>query len=176
MQGRSVGRLVGGGVLVVLGVLFLLGELSGLDVVPYAWPLLIVGIGGLFLVAMIAGGTSLGGLAIPGALFMTLGTVLFVQNAFGLWETWAYVWPLIVPGSIGVGLWLFSAWSGMSRLAPVGRWLAFAGVALTALFGSIAETIGRLTPLSSTPVGRAVFPALLVVCGLWLALSRLGRR
>lgn len=176
MQGRSIGRLVAGGVLVVLGLLFLLGEVSGLDVLPYAWPLLIVGIGGLFFVAMIAGGASLGGLAIPGALFTTLGIVLFVQNAFGLWETWAYLWPLITPGAIGAGLWLFSAWNGLPRLAPVGRWLLFAGVALTALFGSLAETIGRLSPLSSTPVGRAAFPVLLVSCGLWLALARHSRR
>ncbi len=83
-----------GAALVVLGLLWLLGA-------PASWPLTMVGLGGVFLLAAML--YHVGALAIPGTLIGGLGVMLFGQNITGWWASWLYVWPL-VPGLVGLGL------------------------------------------------------------------------
>ena len=39
-----------------------------------------------------------------GGITTVVGLVLAVQNATGLWATWAYAWALVGPGGTGLGL------------------------------------------------------------------------
>jgi hypothetical protein len=67
----------------------------------FPWPLIIIGGGALFLAAALASGV--GGLAIPGAIILTTGGILYYQYTTGDWISWVYAWPL-VPGGVGLGL------------------------------------------------------------------------
>ena len=62
-------KLTGGLALIVLGAAFLIGQF-----VANAWPLILIGIGGLFLFA--ATQYRVGGLAIPGSIIGGLGLLL----------------------------------------------------------------------------------------------------
>lgn len=68
------------------------------------WPLLIVGIGGLLVLAPIVGFRTpgLGVLFIPGAPILTTGSILLVNSIFGWWDAWTWLWPAEVI-SVAVG-------------------------------------------------------------------------
>ena len=100
------GGLILGGVLIVLGVLFLAERAFGVQLGRFGWPLFVIvpGVpadgrepGGV-------GGREGSGLAVAGAITTVVGLVLAFQNATGLWATWAYAWALVGPGATGLGL------------------------------------------------------------------------
>ena len=100
--------IVGGIILILVGLFFLGVQffpslLSFFDFALY-WPLILVGMGGLFLIAALAGTPPL---VVPGSIISGLGLMMFWQNATGNWDSWAYSWALI-PGFVGVGLLLLS--------------------------------------------------------------------
>ena len=43
-------------------------------------------------------------MASVGGIVTMIGVVLAVQEAYGLYQTWAYAWALVAPGGVGVGL------------------------------------------------------------------------
>lgn len=172
----TLGRMALGAGLVVLGLLFLAAELIDPRIVANAWPLLIVAVGAAFFLGMVAAGEAGGPLAIPACIVTTVGLVLFVQNAFGLWETWAYAWPLVSPGAVGVGLWIFGAWSRNPRLRGIGTWMAFWSLVAFAVLGTFFELVIGLSALSDTVFAELFFPGLLVLCGLFLALHGASTR
>lgn len=96
---NSGGKIFLGVVLVLLGVLFLLDQLGlgrilgGQSLIGYFWPLIIVGIGILFLVR--------GGLT-PGIIFVTFG-LLFIASQFFGWSIWGNWWPIVLI-AIGVAI------------------------------------------------------------------------
>ena len=93
---KHKGKLTGGITLILLGLYFLVQQFH-----CNAWPLLLIGIGGLFLFAAMH--HRIGGLAIPGAIVGGLGVLLGWQALTGDWASWFYTWPL-VPGLVGLGL------------------------------------------------------------------------
>jgi hypothetical protein len=102
----NVGALVGGSVLIVLGLLTLASQVfRGVNFWGTIWPFFVIGFGALFFVGMFAGGKSVAGLAIPGSIITTIGLMLFLQNLFGYWESWAYGWTVILM-SVGVGIFI----------------------------------------------------------------------
>lgn len=68
--------------------------------------------------------------AVAGAITTVTGVVLAAQNATGLWATWAYVWPLIAPGGVGLGLLVYGAATRQRDLALSGGWSLLVGFAL----------------------------------------------
>jgi hypothetical protein len=71
---HNIGSIVGGTLLIAFGVLALMTQLfGGFDFWHFFWPLIIVGIGCTFFAAMIAGGKSAAGLAIPGSILSSIG-------------------------------------------------------------------------------------------------------
>ena len=69
----------------------------------FTWPFILIGLGAMFLLAALL--TAISAKAIPGAILLGLGLLLYWQNTTGNWASWAYTWPLI-PGFVGVGLFL----------------------------------------------------------------------
>ncbi len=165
--------LVFGSILVVAGVLFLFGQMFDFLDWGGMWPLINIGIGVLFFVAMFLGGKTTGPLAIPGAIFTAIGLITFVQNLTGAWGTWAYAWGLIV-ASVGAGLYIYGSWSDRPGAKEAGLNVGKVGLILFLVFGFIFEVI--FTIFGSSPTGGTVFfPIAFAGVGLVLLVVRTVR-
>lgn len=125
-------------VLVVVGALLLLGQIGGLG--AFAWPLFIVAPGALLLLAAFLGGDDAAGLAVPGAIVVTVGLVLWLQAITGRFETWSYAWGLVL-ASVGVGTFLEGSLKRDEEKQREGMRLAGLGLALFAAFGAFFELL-----------------------------------
>jgi hypothetical protein len=145
-----------GGLLLLLGIAVLLGQVVGLELGQVGWPLFVIvpGLGMLGLGLATAG--RLGEvLAMLGGVVAMVGLVLLVQNATDQFDTWAYAWTLVVLVGPGIGRWLIGA--GLA---------AFLGLAV--FFEVVVGIGGRPFGASS----RYSLAALLILTGLLV----LGRR
>ncbi len=131
------GSIVGGVILILVGLFFLLLPLfpnvsANLDI-EQQWPLIIVAIGGLFLLGALMGAP---GLAIPGSIIAGLGLLMYYQNMNDAWETWAFAWALI-PGFVGIGIVIARALKGEARRGVrEGSGLIIISIVLFFVFGS----------------------------------------
>lgn len=99
------GGLIIGLALILLGGAALLVQLGGVSI---GWPIWIIVPGvALVLGAVAVAGTGGAGMASVGGIVTMVGVVLAVQEAAGLYQTWAYAWALVAPGGVGVGLTVF---------------------------------------------------------------------
>ncbi len=168
MEQNRRGSLVVGLILILLGGLFLLGQfMPGLQSwvnLQFSWPLIIIGVGVLFLFAGLLAGVP--DLAVPAAIIGGIGGLLYWQNQTGNWGSWAYAWTLI-PGFVGVGIIL----AGLLGRRP--------GKALHEDMNVIIVSLILFTIFSSFLGGRNLFgpywPMLLIVFGLWLLIRPLWR-
>lgn len=162
MERRS--SIVGGAILIIIGVLFLLlqtfpGVAALLDI-SRQWPLIIVAVGGFFLLASFLGTPPL---AIPGSIIAGIGGILYYQNLTGNWESWAYVWALI-PGFVGVGTVLMGMLEGEgSRARQEGGRLVIISLILFFIFGAFFTSFWGF---------GQYWPVLLILLGGWLLLRR----
>jgi hypothetical protein len=95
------GSLVGGIILIFIGALILINQLVGGIGIQISWPLILVGMGLLFILFGAIFG--LGGLAVPGSIIAGLGLIFYYQDYTGDYTTWSYMWALI-PGFVGIGV------------------------------------------------------------------------
>jgi hypothetical protein len=172
MTGERRGAIVLGAILIVVGGVFLVTNATGFAI-GAAWPLFII-VPGLVLLAgsFAVGGEAGGGLAIAGSIVTAVGLILAVQEATGLYATWAYAWALVAPGSVGVGLLLFGTFTSRQDLVSAGLRLAGIGLALFVGFAIFFEGVvglsGEGAPLLEglVPVGLVALGGILVVGGL----------
>lgn len=165
--GRSAGLLFGG-VLILLGVIFLSGQVLGnlfrVDFGQVLWPFFIILPGIVLLaVAMTAEGQVGVVLSIVGGVLSMLGLLLFFQNVTGMWASWAYAWALMAPTGPGLGLMLY----GLLRNDPArlhsGTQLAAIGVCIFAVGAVFFELV---LGISGFGLGRYGWPLLLIGLGL----------
>ena len=169
---RNSGMLVAGAVLIALGLLSLFGQLfRGFHFWSYLWPVIIIAFGGLFFVGMFAGGKSLAGLAIPGTIIGGIGVMMFVQNLFNHWESWAYSWTVILV-LVGLGIFIMGLYSEDAGRRQAGLRVMKIGAILFIIFGGFFELIFS----SFRPYGiqQYIFPVLLVLLGVYLVVTRSG--
>ena len=95
------GSLVGGIILILIGGLILINQLLGGIGIQISWPLILVGMGLLFILFGAIFG--IGGLAVPGSILTGLGLIFYYQDYTGDFTSWTYMWALI-PGFVGVGV------------------------------------------------------------------------
>lgn len=173
--------LVGGLILVIVGTLFLVGRVLDITLGAHAWPLWII-VPGL---AMLTGSLFIPprggvGLAIPGAIVTMVGLVLWVQESYGLYETWAYAWALVAPTGPGLGMLIYGLARGDRELVGDGLRMTLVGLGLFlgfALFfeGAIGLSGDKITGLDEVlPFVAIGLGALMVV--LSLVRSRPGQR
>jgi hypothetical protein len=165
-----------GVVLIGLGLLFLVDRLVGIDLAEAGWPLFVI-IPGVLLFAW--GVTQAGregvGLAVAGGITTVVGLILAVQNATGLWATWAYAWALVGPGGSGLGMAGYGLVRRDSSLVTTGLRSIAAGIGLFLAFGLFFEGLIGLSgqPFLTTELGPYILIAVgLAVVGLGLARSR----
>ncbi len=164
MHKRS--SIIGGLLMILVGLFFLAMQMfpalaEQLDIARQ-WPLIIIGLGGVFLLGAFWGAPPL---AIPGSIIGGLGALLYYQNATGNWASWAYAWTLII-AFVGVGLILFGLLERHARpVIRVGGGLTAVGLItfllLTTLFNGFAQA-------------RLIWPIFIILLGVWLLLR--GRR
>ncbi len=135
------------------------------------WPMWVVGLGLLFLVAAIIGGES--GLAVPASILMGIGGILFYMNRTGEWEAWAYAWTLII-GFVGIGVFLDNLLQGKFRKAlSEGLNTMMTSVILFLVF----STFFRQFIFNQPSLLGPYWPALLIAWGIWLMVRPLfGKR
>jgi hypothetical protein len=171
---RSRFTLAAGLSLIGMGVLFLLQQALGVDVLGRLWPLFIVASGGLLLAGALSGGKQAASLAVPGSVVTVIGLILLVLSLTGRWHAWAYAWPLLL-ASVGVGLMVMGRQSDGLPLQRLGGALLRLGLSLFLLFGLFFELFIFGTPETA----RWGAPALLILLGAYLLLRGsgvLGRR
>jgi len=174
--GPHRGSLVGGIILVVLGLAFLVARVFRVELGVDSWPIWIVGPGIALLVAgLVVGGSGGLGLVIPGAIVATVGTILWVQDATGLWATWAYAWALVAPGSVGLGMLLYGITRGDRELTANGLRTLLVGLGLFFGFALFFEGALRLSG-GRIPAADVALPVVAVGIGVVLLVLSVGRR
>lgn len=165
-----VGLVIGGG-LVALGILALGIQFVIGDLVRVVIPLGVSGIGLVLFAIMLASprprSTTVtldtGWLAVPAAMLVMLGLVFLFQATTDYWWSWTYLWTLIAPFSVGIGLIVLAWWSGRNGMRYAGIALALVGLVLLLAVGSCFElfalAIGQTTP------GRFILPIAFVGLG-----------
>lgn len=158
MEKRS--SIIGGAILIVTGTLFLLVRLfpevaTQIDFTRH-WPLIVVAVGGLFLISALAGSPPL---ALPGSIIAGIGGILYYQNLTGNWASWAFAWALI-PGFVGVGTLLMGLLNRQMRFGVrEGGRLIVISLILFVIFGAFFGGLGTL---------GGYWPVLLILIGAWI--------
>ena len=155
-----------GVVLVVVGLVYLVVQVAGVDLSSFGWPLFII-IPGLTL--LIVGFISLGtGAAIPGGILTMVGLVLAFQNSTGYWTSWAYAWALVAPGGVGLGLFLQGLRERNGGLIRQGRSLMLIAALIFMVGFVFFESILNISGINDMPIVKAALPALFIVIGIML--------
>jgi hypothetical protein len=105
-------------------------------------------------------------LAIPGSILIAVGLMLFLQNLFDHWESWAYGWTVILM-AVGVGIYIMGRYTENPGQRASGLNLLKIGAVLFVIFAGFFEMI-----FNSFAFSRFLFPAALILFGLYLILGR----
>lgn len=167
--------LVAGVILVIIGAALLLSRVVEISLGGVTWPLWIV-IPGL---AMLVGSFFIPpkggvGLAVPGAIVTIVGLVLWVQDAYDLYATWAYAWALVAPTGPGVGMFLYGVVHRDGQLVGDGLRTMLVGIGLFLGFALFFEGV---LGLSGEPIPNLdqVLPYAVIGLGaILVALSFVG--
>ncbi len=144
---RAGSSIAFGVVLVVLGLFALVVQFTGFDA-GQSWPLFVL-IPGLTL--LVVGYVSLGtGALIPGAILTVIGLILAYQSSTSDWTSWAFAWPLVAPGGVGLGLFLQGVRNHDSHLLRQGRVLMFVAAIIFMIGFVIFATIFRISDTDIT--------------------------
>jgi len=136
MDERNRSAFAAGLILILLGGFFLLIRLVPNLLDAFSWPIIVIGVGIVFLV--IAAVTMTPGMAVPAFIIGGIGGLLYWQNATGAWWTWAYAWTLI-PGFVGVGVVVAGLLSGRPVHGLLGGlWPIAVSIVLFLIFGSFS--------------------------------------
>jgi len=163
-EGNS--SVVTGGVLILLGLLFIVGRLLNISAGRFLWPLFIIVPGVvLFAAALVTRSKASEGLAIFGSVMTMVGVVLFYQNATNHWQSWAYAWALVGPTAVGLGQITYGWLGGHARLVKTGKGVATTGITMFLIGAVFFELI---IGISGFGLGSYAWPTLLIVAGLVL--------
>lgn len=165
---RTRSSIIGGVILISVGIILLVLQLlpnAGQVInIGQQWPLFIVGVGLLLFLGALFGAPPL---AVPGSVVAGIGLMLYFQNIYDAWETWAFSWALI-PAFIGVGTILMQTLQGNIKvgLRDGGR-LIVLGLILFFVFGAVFSDWFSLD---------VIWPVLVIALGLWLLIRSFLKR
>ncbi len=170
---RVIGLIIGGS-LVGLGMLLLLAELTGIRFFRVLWPLFIIVPGVLLFITSLSLPMPLGEIVMsPACILSALGLLLFYQNLFKHWESWAYGWALIAPTSIGIGHVFYGEFKNRPEMVQLGWSTARLGLTMFAIGFVFFELLLNISGFGLGIFGWAV---LLIGWGAYLLLKNmLGR-
>ncbi len=163
--------LIFGLLLIALGVLFLVGQFFQVNVWQYAWPLFILVPGIIFFGITMSGGADSAGFAIPASILTTVGLIFFFQALTGHYASWAYVWTLIFPTAVGLGMFIMGSVGDDDSMRKQGKGFLRAGLVMFVVLGFVFEAIFRL---GDSLFSRLFWPAMIILFGLYLILRQTG--
>ncbi len=167
-----------GGLLVLIGAILLIGQFVRVDIGHYGWPFFVIAPGVLLIVvALTARGAVSEGLAIAGSIIAVSGLILLYQNSTDHFESWAYAWALVFPGSIGVGMLLYGLTAGRPGNVRAGtRLVGIAGVLFLLGAAFFEGVIGIGGYQLDRTAGLAVGALIIVLGALMLILNLTSSR
>ena len=148
-----------GAVLILIGILLFVGQLTNVGIEDVGWPIIVVGIGVLILgLGLFVNGEQ--GMVVGGTVVTTVGLVLLYQNTTGHWESWAYAWALVGPAASGLGLLLWGIRTADAGDIRGGTWGLLGGLGLFVVgflfFEGIIGISGQRLPLPEWLLPAAV--------------------
>lgn len=160
-----------GGLLVLLGIAFLLGEMFDIHIGHFIWPFFVIVPGILlFLVALtLAGDNGQAAASVSGIVTM-VGLILLYQNISGHYTSWSYAWALVAPTSIGLGLLSYGWLKNEPELRQRGWDVAKVGLGIFVVAAIFFEFI---MGVSGFGLGHFSWPLLLIGLGLLLLIRNL---
>lgn len=159
--------------LVVLGIVFLLGQVFDFGLGHYLWPFFILVPGVLlFVFSLVTGGSAGGRLVVVGSMVTMTGTLLLYQNTVNHFQSWAYAWALVVPTSMGLGQMVYGLLRDHQDLVQSGKRLAIIGGVIFLAGAIFFELIIGFSGfgLDRLGLGSYTWPILLVGLGLFFIL------
>ena len=171
MTSSQRSALAGGVILILLGILFLAGQVMPSLwswVNEFSWPLIVIGVGVFLLIIGVLANAP--GMAVPACIVGGIGAVLFWQNRTGNWESWAYVWALI-PGFVGIGTIVMGLWEGKWSAIRGGLWLMLISATLFVIFGAL---LGGLFGASWDVISKW-WPVALILLGVLSLIDYIAR-
>lgn len=170
MNSRSSSN-IGAYILIGLGVLFLAGQVFDFDlgrIFDISWHLFVIIPGVIFLIIALTGDQRAAGFAIPGTIITGTGAILWFQDTFNRWETWAYVWTLY-PVFLGAAFILMGARLNNATQIRTGRGFLQWGLIAFVIFAAMFEL---LIFNDGGQIGRWLVPGLLILGGVYLLFFR----
>lgn len=165
IKNRS-GNAIIGLIFILVGFVFLLGELFDIQFGQYIWPFFIIGPGlFLFVLSLTMKDEEGKGVAAVSGVVTMVGVVLLVQNVTGLWASWAYAWALVAPTSLGLGMMTYGIFKGRVEVRKEGWDLAKVGLTIFIVAAVFFELI---IGVSGFGIGRLGWPVALIALGLFL--------
>ncbi len=171
---RAGSSLALGIVLVVVGLFALGVVMFGIDLTQYGWPLFVIIPGLTLLVVGFLGAGA--GASIPGGMITMLGLVLAYQSSTGDWPSWAFAWALIVPGGLGLGMYLQALKDRDTTALRRGRTLMAVGAMIFLIGFVLFESILGISNTDYGGFGKAALPLLLIVIGIILLVRSVQSR
>jgi len=161
------GALILGGGLLLMGIILLLGRFLSIPFGDFMWPFIFIIPGALVFLSALASDSSSGeGLSILGAILTTLGLVFLAQQVTGLWASWAYIWALVAPTSIGVAQWAYGSRKKRDTIVVSGKKLINLGLFMFAIGFVFFELIIGISGFGISNLGLPALPVLMVFIGV----------
>lgn len=161
------GALILGGGLLLMGIILLLGRILSIPFGDFMWPFIFIIPGALVFLSALASDSSSGeGLSILGAILTTLGLVFLAQQVTGLWASWAYIWALIAPTSIGVAQMAYGTRKKRDTIVVSGKKLIKLGLFMFAIGFVFFELIIGISGFGISNLGLPALPVLMVFIGV----------
>lgn len=176
-QSSDKGVLLLGAGLLFFGVLLLVGRFLNFSFGEYLWPFLFITPGVLVFLSALSSDDQHGeGLAILGSILTTLGLVFLGQSLFNLWASWAYIWALVAPTSIGIGQLIYGTHKGRESIRESGKRLINIGLMMFLIGFVFFEIILGLSGFGLNRFGIPVFPMVLIFLGGFILIRSVMRR
>jgi len=157
------GALILGGGLLLMGVVLLLGRILSIPFGDYMWPFIFIIPGALVFLSALASDSSSGeGLTILGAILTALGVIFLAQQITGLWASWAYVWALVAPTSIGFAQMIYGTKKDRETIVQSGKKLINLGLLMFAIGFVFFELI---IGINGFGLGNLGLPVMMVFIG-----------
>jgi hypothetical protein len=164
---RALGLLLLG-----VGAWILIARFIHIDLGSWLWPFWVIVPGGLIMALGFRDThRSNEGLVVFGSIVAVTGIILFVQNITGQWQSWAYAWALLFPGSIGLGQYLWGKRTGNAAAVRSAEKTIQVALVLFIAFSVFFEVVLGIGGFRLGAAGRIVVPVLLIAAGLALYMT-----
>ncbi len=160
------GPMLFGAGLLFMGFILLAGRLLNIPFGDFLWPFIFIIPGALvFLSALSSENSSGEGLSILGGILSMLGFVFLMQTITGFWASWAYIWALVAPTSIGLSQMVYGNLKHRDAITASGWRLTKVGLSIFVVGFMFFELVIGISGYGLERFGLPKFPMILIFAG-----------